>query len=214
MADTTLKSFIKESLQAGQTREAIQAALEKAGWRKKEVIAALDLYDQSDFPVAVPKPKPYLSAREAFLYLFFFILLGIAAFNLGSLLFALIDHAIPEGLSDYRYEYLARQMRNSIAGLIISLPIFIYVARTLQKGRRTNPMMQRSRIRKWLTYLSLIVAGCTLIGDSITLLAQFLNGDLTLRFSLKALVIAIIAGGIFGYFIGDAEHGDEHDQAA
>ena len=44
--------------------------------------------------LAVPKPRPYVSAREAFLYFVLFMLLGIVAWNLGSLLFALIDTAV------------------------------------------------------------------------------------------------------------------------
>lgn len=214
MADKNLIDFIKESLQIGQSRETIQQALEKAGWRRKEIIAALDLYDDSDFPIAVPKPKPYLSAREAFLYIFFFVLLGIAAYNLGTLLFRLIDHFVPSDTGANVSPYHMSRIRGSIAGLIVSLPIFIFVARTLQKNRRSNPMMQRSRIRKWLTYISLIIAGCTLIGDAIALLTEFLNGELSLRFGLKSLVIAAIAGGIFGYFIRDVELGDSHDKEA
>lgn len=136
------------------------------------------------------------------------------SYNLGSLLFALIDYTVTDTLADFRQNQLPRQMRGAIAGLIVALPIFIFVARALQKNRRNNPMMQRSRIRKWLTYVSLIIAGCTLVGDGISLVSQFLNGDLTLRFTLKALVIALIAGGIFGYFIRDAEEGDKHDQVA
>ena len=214
MADKTLQDFVKESLQTGQNRPAIKDALIQAGWQEREIDAALDIYADTTFPVAVPKPKPYLSAREAFLYLFFFILLGVVSYNLGSLLFALIDYTVADTLADFRQNQLPRQMRGAIAGLIVALPIFIFVARALQKNRRNNPMMQRSRIRKWLTYVSLIIAGCTLVGDGISLVSQFLNGDLTLRFTLKALVIALIAGGIFGYFIRDAEEGDKHDQVA
>ena len=71
--------------------------------------------------------------------------------------------------------------------------------------------MQRSRIRKWLTYISLVIAGCTLVGDGISLVYNFLGGDLTTRFVLKSLVVAVIAGAIFTYFISDAEKGDKGD---
>jgi len=214
MAEPKLYDFVKESLQAGQERAKIKDVLERAGWRTKEIEATLTSFADSTFPIAVPKPKPYLSAREAFLYLFFFILLGIVSINLGLLLFSLIDYTIQDSVEGYELSRTARSLRGGIAGLVVSLPIFLLIARILQKSRRTNPEMQRSRIRKWLTYLSLVIAGCTLVGDAISLLTQLLNGDLTLRFTLKALVIGGIAGGIFFYFIGDAEHGDDHDQQA
>src|SRR5690606_14402748 len=163
--------------------------------------------------MAVPKPRPYVSAREAFLYLVFFILLGVVAWNLGSLLFALIDIAIPDEL-DRPYGMWSResQIRYAIAGLVVGTPLFAWVSLHIRKQRRTNPAMQRSVVRKWLTYVTLIIASCTLIGDAIALVYSFLSGELSARLVLKLLVIAAIAGGVFLYFIRDAEEGDEHDQ--
>src|SRR5689334_6416268 len=98
MANQTLDTFIRDALNRGESRERISAALAAAGWTSKEVAAALDDYAVTDLSMAVPKPRPYVSAREAFLYLVLFILLGVVAWNLGSLLFALIDFAIPDEL--------------------------------------------------------------------------------------------------------------------
>src|SRR5206468_12665137 len=42
-----------------------------------------------------------------------------------------------------------------------------------------------------------------LVCDLISLILRFLEGDLTLRFGLKVLVIALIAGGAFGYYLSD-----------
>ena len=41
----------------------------QAGWREDELTNALSAYADIAFPVPVPRPKPYLQAREAFLYL-------------------------------------------------------------------------------------------------------------------------------------------------
>lgn len=213
MAEKILADFVRNALEAGQSRAAISSALEAAGWRKAEVRAALQTYSDVAFPVAVPRPRPYLSAREAFFYLLFFILLGIVAYSLGSLLFALIDRALPDPAqtSDYRVRWNENQIRSGISGVVVATPIFLWLGRILRGARRRNPEMQRSRIRKWLTYVSLVIAGCTLIGDAISLVYNFLGGDLTTRFLLKSLVIAVIAGAIFVYFISDAEKGDEAD---
>jgi hypothetical protein len=67
-------------------------------------------------------------------------------------------------------------------------------------------------VRKWLTYITLIIAACTLIGDAITLVYSFLSGELSARLILKLLAVAAIAGGVFLYFIQDAEKGDTRDQ--
>jgi len=167
--------------------------------------------------MAVPRPRAYVSAREAFLYLVLFILLGVVAWNLGSLLFSLIDVAIPDELDDaYAYGFPGRdsQIRYAISGLAVGVPLFAWLALHIRRQRRTNPAMQRSRVRKWLTYIALIIAALTLIGDAISLIYAFLSGELTARLILKLLVIALIAGGVFFYFIRDAEQGDSNDQTA
>jgi hypothetical protein len=219
MANHTLDIFIREALNRGETRPRISTALIAAGWTQKEVDNALDDYAETDIGLAVPKPRAYVSAREAFLYLVLFILLGVVAWNLGSLLFALIDIAIPDEL-DVEYGYglwyeasRDTQIRQAIAGLVVGGPLFTWLALHIRKQRRTNPAMQRSRVRKWLTYIALIIASCTLIGDAIGLVYAFLAGELSTRLFLKLLVVAILAGGVFFYFIRDAEQGDSNDQA-
>jgi hypothetical protein len=210
MANQTLDTFIREALNRGEKRDRVSAALVAAGWTQKEVDSALGDYADTDLGMAVPRPRPYVSAREAFLYLVLFILLGVVAWNLGSLLFSLIDTAVPDEL-DYAYGR-DFQIRSAVAGLVVGTPLFAWLALYIRRQRRTNPAMQRSRVRKWLTYITLIVASCTLIGDAIALVYNFLSGELSTRLVLKLLVIAMIAGGIFLYFIRDAEKGDEHDQ--
>lgn len=216
MTHQTLDLFIRETLNRGESRERIDAALTAAGWTQKEVDAALDAYAPNDLGLAVPKPRAYVSAREAFLYLVLFILLGVVAWNLGSLLFALIDTAIPDEL-EAGYGWGGgrdTQMRQAIASLIVGGPLFAWLALHIRKQRRTNPAMQRSTVRKWLTYATLIIAAFTLIGDAIGLVYGFLAGELSARMILKLLVIAILAGGVFFYFIRDAEQGDANDQAS
>ncbi len=212
MANSTLTQFVKEALEKGQDRSGIRTALLNAGWREQEVDEALAAYSDVAFPIAVPKPAVYLSAREAFFYLLFFILLGVVALNLGSLLFALIDKVVLDQLEmeDYRAGMLDSQIRGAISGLIVGTPLFLWLARILLKARHENPALQRSRIRKWLIYISLVIAGGILVGDAISLVYNFLSGELTLRFTLKSLVVAAIAGSIFGYFISNAER-DEAD---
>ena len=217
MANQTLDTFIRDALNRGEKRERVAAALVAAGWTQKEIDNALDDYADTDLGLAVPKPRPYVSAREAFLYLVLFILLGVVAWNLGSLLFALIDTAIPDEL-EQQYDYFwggrDMQIRSAIAGLVVGGPLFAWLALHIRKQRRTNPAMQRSRVRKWLTYIALIIASCTLIGDAIGLVYSFLAGELSTRLLLKLLVVAILAGGVFFYFIRDAEEGDTNDQQA
>ena len=56
-------------------------------------------------------------------------------------------------------------------------------------------------VRRWLTYLTLFVAAIVLVVDMITLVYNLLGGELSVRFLLKVLVAAVIAGSIFGYYL-------------
>jgi len=213
MANKELIDFVKESLESGQSRHSISDALRAAGWEIDEVKNAMHSFADVDFPIAVPRPRPYLSARVAFLYLLFFIMLAIVAWSLGSLLFSMINMAFPDAASsnNYKVKWTRSQMRGGIAGLVVASPIFFFLARFLSKARQKDPELQRSQIRKWLTYLTLVAAGATLVGDAISLVYNLLEGDLTLRFVLKSIVVAMIAGAIFIYLIRDAESGDRED---
>ena len=213
MANKTLADFVRDSLERGQKRAAISKALTDAGWQVDEVKDALSVYADVNFPVAVPKPRPYMPARVAFLYLLYFILLAIVSFSLGNILFALIENLFPQTGQTKAWEVARNegQIRAGISGLVVAAPIFFFLARKLAKKREKTPELKRSAVRKWLTYLTLVIAGSTLVGDAISLVYNLLDGEMTTRFFLKSLVVALIAGGIFIYFIKDAERGDEGD---
>ena len=203
-ASKDLELFVREALLRGQSRPAIEATLASAGWAPEQVRDALEAYADVAFPVPVPRPRPYLSAREAFLYLVLFASLYVAAWHLGSLLFDLINHAFPDP-ADPRYvaQGLGSSIRWATASVIIAFPVFLFVARHLARELARNPVKRLSAVRRWLTYLTLFLAAVVLVGDMITLVYNVLGGELTVRFVLKVLVAAAIAGSIFGWYLVD-----------
>jgi hypothetical protein len=59
-------------------------------------------------------------------------------------------------------------------------------------------------IRKWLTYITLFVAGLTLAGDLVTVLYYFIDGqELTPGFLLKILSVFVVILVVFLYYISD-----------
>ena len=60
-----------------------------------------------------------------------------------------------------------------------------------------------SAVRRWLTYLTLFIAASVLIGDLISLVNTLLGGELSARFALKTAVVALLAGGVFGWYLHD-----------
>ena len=195
-----LHSFVKESLEKNQSRTAIQEALLSAGWQEQEIAKALNSFAEVNFPIPVPKKKPYLVAREAFLYLVSFITLYIVALSFGALVFSFINIWFPDPL-----RFGGGVPRTAIASLIVAFPIFLVITRALHKGAAQDPERKDSRVKKWLTYFTLVIAAGVLIGDLITVLSSLLGGELTMRFLLKSLIVFGVAGSIFGYYLSDLQ---------
>jgi hypothetical protein len=201
MADTKLVMFVESALRAGQARDAVRGALEKAGWSKDQVADALAHYADVAFAVPVPRPRAQVVARDAFWYLLMFGTLYSSAFYLADLLFGFINLAYPEDLSyNDRTVYVESNIRWATAALIVSFPVFLFTAWKTGKEVAADPTRRNSAIRKWLTYITLLVAAAAIVTDGITLVYNVLSGDLTTRFILKVLIVAVIAGAGFGYY--------------
>lgn len=201
-----LHLFVKESLGKNQSRASIAEVLLSAGWQEQEIAKALSSFAEVDFAVPVPRRKPYLAAREAFLYLVSFITLYVSAFSFGALLFSFVNIWFPDLLRGAE-----TVSTNSIASLIVAFPIFFLVTRALRRSTERNPERKDSRVRKWLTYLTLVVAAGVLIGDLIALLSGLLGGELTVRFFAKTLVVFLVAGSIFGYYLSDLQKEEKEE---
>ncbi len=198
-----LRQFVREALEKKQSKTSIRLAMEGAGWPHDEIATALNAFADIDFPVPVPKRKPYLSAREAFFYLLLFLTLYVSAIGLGTLWFQFINRWLPDPASRFSGDPSLDIIRRAAASLIITFPIFLSVSRILAQAVKNDPEKRASKIRKWLTYLTLFLAAGVIIGDLIALVTNFLSGELTLRFILKIVVVLLIAGTIFGYYLRD-----------
>jgi hypothetical protein len=199
-----LQRFVRESLARGLPREAIREQLLQAGWRSDEVAAALRLYAESGFPVPVPRRRPYLNAREAFLYLVLFATLYTSAYNTGQVLFVLIEGWLPDPVQRvHDWRQLGDWLRGATAGIIIAFPIFLLMSRAIGREVAREPEKRGSAVRKWLTYLTLLIAALVIIGDLTVLVTRLLGGELAPRFLLKVLVVFLIAAAVFGHYLGD-----------
>lgn len=207
-----LQPFVRESLAKGLSKSQIRTALLKAGWQKEEIESELSVFADVDFPLPVPKRKPYLSAREAFLYLVLFLTLYISAWSIGTILFQVINLYIPDAAFSTDYYLLSSSrtaIRSATSALVVTAPIFAWLSYVINRSQDKNPLLRSSKVRKWLTYLTLFVAAGVIIGSLITLVYNVLGGELTARFSLKLLTVLTIAGCIFGYYLWDLRRDEQ-----
>ena len=200
-----LLNFVREALGRGLSRPQIEDVLLKAGWDTEQVKSALTYFAKIEFPIPVPtpKPKPYHYAREAFMYLILFTTLYSSAFHFGYLLFEFINRAFPDPAAPHSYFGWQQSIRWAVASLIIAFPVFLYVSHLLNRDVKLDPSKRALKVRKWLTYMTLFIAASVIIGDLITLVYNFLGGELGIRFILKVLTVGIIASSIFGYYLWD-----------
>lgn len=199
-----LGEFIRTAKTKGVDDSFLVTMLRANGWSERRIYSAFSAYYEEALGMPLPaRGGRAESARDAFYYLLAFVTLGIWSVALVWLGDVLIDRLFPSTLD---YTYSSMDLRYTVAGqlasLIIAFPIFFFVSRSIVRETEQRPESLESGVRKWLTYIALIVTAITLLGDAVFFLQQFLTGDLTTRFACKALLLFVIAGGIFWYYLG------------
>lgn len=140
------------------------------------------------------------SPKDVFLHLLAIATLYVSAVSLIALFFQYINYWLPDALSPFM---AGDAIRWSIASLLIIFPAHIIAARIVYRDQLESPEKRESRLRKWLLYLTLFIAAVALIGDLVALVYNFLRGELSVRFYLKVLAVAIVSGGVFWYYLWD-----------
>ena len=201
-----LREFTAAAKNQGASDETVVGLLRGRGWPEKDAYRALADHYESHSGLHVPDYKRSGSALDAFLYLFSFSALGTWTVGLGSLMFTLIDRWIRDPLvQNYGYMDLQSQIAGSLASVIIAFPIYLLVMAYILQRVEVHADKLDSPVRKWLTYLALLVAAGVVLGDLIAFLTHFLQGELTGRFLAKDAVVFIIAGGVFWYYMGSVQ---------
>ena len=197
--DEKLNAFIAHARGKGMDHATIRMLLLSAGWKEKEISAAMAA-EGLDMPV--PEPPGAGGARDAFLYLLCFSALYVLVISGITIYFQYLDTLLPDAAGRNWYSDAALEpIRWSLAAIFVSFPLFIWLSRLLEREVRHDPEKHHRPVRKWLTYLTLFVTVSAMMIDLITLLYYFLEGGLTSRFVLKALVLLVITGIVFIYYL-------------
>lgn len=205
-ANDNLVSFVREALATGRSRAEIRGALTNAGWSEREIAESLGAFATTEFSPPVPRPRPQLTARDTFLYLLLFISMAVVASFLVALIHSILDLSLRDpGDRVWVERYATDQIRWSIATLVVASPVFIWLTHFTRRQIAEDAGRRRSLVRKWLTYIALLVSALVFFGDAVYVIYSFLKGEVTLRFFLKALTVACVASTVFAFYLRDVE---------
>jgi Domain of unknown function (DUF5671) len=204
-----LQEFLEAAKRQGASDESLVALLRGRGWPEDDVYRALADHYEKQSGVRVPAYKRSGSAKDAFLYLLSFSMLATWTIGLGSMMFTLIDRWIRDPLSPANNYYSggSYQIADSLACIIVAFPLYLLTMRAILREVGLHPEKLESPVRKWLSYIALLIAAGVVVGDLITFLTYFLRGELTGRFMAKTSVVLVLAGGVFWYYLGSLQKG-------
>lgn len=196
-----LANFIAAARAKGADDAFICQLLRSFGWPQREIERAyFVVYEEVvGLPIPAPQGGQGEGAKDTFFYLLSFVTLGIWSQALGEIGFILVNHTVPDSLSR-SYGEPSFQIAFCLARLLVAYPVYLWMMRRILTDLALYREKAYSGVRKWLTYLALLVVALVAIGTLMAFLTSFLRGELTLRFLLKLLVILVIDGGILIYY--------------
>ncbi len=152
--------------------------------------------------------KPKTTPKDFFLWAGAMIALYASIIAFISLYFNYINYAFPDPVRDGYYYGSSDPYQGGIsyamATLIVLTPVFLVLMRLIRRDMQRDSSRRDIWVRRWALFLTLFVAGITIVVDLITLLYTFLSGgDLTLAFLLKVLVVLLVASAGFMHFLAD-----------
>ena len=154
--------------------------------------------------------------KDVFLHLLAIIALYATAVAFLVMLFQYINVLIPDLLERdyYRLQSYYSSIRWSISSLIVIFPVYVWAVYYLDKIYSLEPEKRNLRIRKWLLNFTIFAAALIIIGDLVTLIYNFLGGDLTMRFVLKIAAVFFVAASVFFYYFWELKNWAKISDAA
>lgn len=143
------------------------------------------------------------SPKFAFYYMLSLAALITLAFSAGAIIFQIINKNITDVLNQFRGSYSPDALKFAISALVIAAPIFFLTSRQIMKNLFTGELAADAGVRKWLTYFIIFVSSVVMLGWLIATINNFLEGELTLKFALKALTSIGIAAAAFSFYYYD-----------
>ncbi len=142
-------------------------------------------------------PTTKTTPKDFFLHLGATIALYASAIALINLSFSVINYYFPDALAGY---FSSGSIAWPISMLVVLVPILYVLEWYIKKDLLASPEKKDLWVRKWRIYLTLFLTGIVIVGDLVTLINIYLNGEVTVRFIYKVLMVILVTGAIFKYY--------------
>jgi len=177
MAASEIRSFVERAKATGISDEALVGMLTARGWPEKDVYQELAVLYEGLTGIEIPNRRGSgAAAKDAFFYLLTFAALATWTIGLASLAFTLIEHWFADTLFNGRADYALYEASTSMASVLLAYPLYLLLSRLVARETRLHPEKLNSPVRKWLTYMALVIAAGVILGDLITAVDFLLRG--------------------------------------
>lgn len=140
-------------------------------------------------------------ALDVFMYLGIAISLIVSVANILQILFTAIDRKFPDLLrGSVSADLYSSDVRLAIASLVVMYPLYLVLSWRVAKDISKFLYKRDLGIRKIMIYATLFITVCTLIGTLVSLIYNYLGGDLSTRFALKAITVFVVSSSLFWYY--------------
>jgi len=205
--DAELIAFLQAAKDQEISDEFAVSLLRQNGWPERRIYRAFSALYADRLGTPIPqRAQAAADARDAFYYLLNFITLGFWTVALGQIFYRLIAFWFPDPTQTSSYSGSLRDdIAWQVATVIVTFPTFVYIHWLIARELRARPDLYTSGVRRWLTYLTLVVAAIVVLTDAAWVVEALIRGEMTLRFILDSLVLLVIGGGVFVYYLRTME---------
>lgn len=127
---------------------------------------------------------------------------GVVSFI--GLIFDYINYVFPDTALNYYVDPYQGSVSYEMASLIVLAPVFLILMRLIRRDMEADASRRDIWVRRWALFLTLFVAGASIVIDLIVLINTFLQGEeLSVRFLLKVAIVLLVSAAGFMHFVAD-----------
>lgn len=136
--------------------------------------------------------------KDFFFHLSATVVLYASVIALINLAVSVINYFFPDKMAGYFY---ANSIAWPVSMLVVLVPLLYVLEYFILLDIRRFPEKADLWIRRWRIYLTLFLTGAVIVGDLITFINVYLNGEISIRFVYKVLAVVVVAGLVFAYYL-------------